>query len=404
MNYWDKNKIFEKLIIFSWVIFLFFCLFLLSFTSRAAQDQDYFPMEQNKNNHFVSDCITAIQTTFNDDDYYIFVAYRDYNYWLIRYPKSEKGYGLICGEKYNNLYQFSIYQLGSINTETYQFQFMRGSIVNQQYLGSNGWGYFQGLQSSNYNSNLDYISNFKVFTNNTTTKKVVLNYDDLPEYNDPDNDTFPNNFDKPDLSNYYNSDNAPIFDDSTTSSAIQSLYDILKWFFYNGVGGLIQYLVDSSNWAIQKVINNIRSVIVDLVNAFGDKIDNLIVGIGSKIDDIKDSIDYIIEPIDNTSILNAYNNTSFVSSINSISNIVNGVYSAFDISEPDNFILTIHVEQLRLLYSFGVRSPVVIDVGSYILPFRSTLRAFLWVIVSFGTIFIVEKGLSDWIRGENDRP
>ena len=41
MNWFDRNNFFEKLMIFSWIFFLFFCLFLLSFTSHASDVSNY---------------------------------------------------------------------------------------------------------------------------------------------------------------------------------------------------------------------------------------------------------------------------------------------------------------------------------------------------------------------------
>ena len=160
-----KDKFSEKIIILSWVIFLFVCLGLLSFTAHAASDQDYFPMDQNKNNHFGQNEIDTIASTFDDENYYIFVMYRDYNYFLIRYSKADKTSGMICGEKSNNLQTFSLYQVGSLSSvQAFQFQFLYGNIINQQTLNP-PFNYFQNLPSSNYNSNYDYISNYIVFPN-----------------------------------------------------------------------------------------------------------------------------------------------------------------------------------------------------------------------------------------------
>ena len=258
----DKNKFLERLLIFAWIFMLFFCLALLSFTSHAAGEQDYFPMEQNKNNHFGQNEISTISSTFNDDDYYIFVMYNDYNYYLIRYPKADKVNGMICGEKSNNLQTFSLYQVGSLSSvQAYKFQFLYGNIVNQQTL-SPPFNYFQNLPSSNYNSNVDYISNYIVFTNNTAAKKVVLLYDVEPEYTDQDNDTYPNNFDQPDIDNYYDPGSAPTFDGSSVENALQSLWSLLKWYVAdsNGLPGLIRYVVDNTNWGLQKIIKTILNI------------------------------------------------------------------------------------------------------------------------------------------------
>lgn len=393
----DKDKFFERLIIFAWIFMLFFCLVLLSFTSHAASDQDYFPMEQNKNNHFSQNEINTIASTFDDENYYIFVMWRDYNYLLIRYPKADKTSGMICGEKFNNLQTFSLYQVGTLsNVQAYQFQFLYGNIVNQQTLNP-PFNYFQNLPSSNYNFNYDYISNYIIFTNNTAAKKIVLYYDVEPEYTDPDNDTYPNNFEKPNIDDYYKPDTAPGFDGSSVENAVESLYNLFSWAFSdpNGIPGLFRFLMDNTNWAIQKVINTLRNVATELQEAVEDFSET----VSGYLSDIQDSFDYLTEPVDPEVLYDTYSGTAMASDIGSIqTNFTSFVTQFNDIAEPNTYKIPIHFESITMFHDVGVQ---YIDLG-WIDPVKSVLRAFLWCITTYGLIAAIFDAIPNYINGGGD--
>lgn len=395
-----KDKFSEMIIIFTWIIFLFICLGLLSFTSHAASDQDYFPMEPNKNNHFGQNEINTIANTFDDENYYIFVMYRDYNYLLIRYLKADKISGMICGEKSNNLQTFSLYQVGSLpSVQAYQFQFLYGNIVNQTTLNP-PFNYFQNLPSSNYNANYDYISNFIVFTNNTAAKQIVLLYDVEPEYSDPDNDTYPNNFEKPNIDDYFDPDSAPGFDGSSVEKAVESLYTLLKWYLQdpNGLPGLFQYIIDNTNWAIQKVINNIRDVITELQEGVEDFSET----VSGYLDDIKDYFDYIMEPVDSDVIYDNISGTSLVGNITTIQTSLTTFQSSFtSVAEPSEYKIPIHLENLPQSY-FGVQTVQYIDLGVINGTVKEGLRIFIWAMVTYGLVITIFDSISNYINGGGD--
>ena len=399
-----KDKFFEKLLIFSWIFMLFFCLALLSFTSHAAGEQDYFPMEQNKNNHFGQNEISTISSTFNDDDYYIFVMYNDYNYYLIRYPKADKVNGMICGEKSNNLQTFSLYQVGSLTSvQAYKFQFLYGNIVNQQTL-SPPFNYFQNFPSSNYNSNVDYISNYIIFTNNTAAKKIVLLYDIEPEYDDEGNDTYPNNFDQPDIGNYYDPGSAPSFDGSTVENAVESLYNLWKWYISDdkGLPGLFKYLKDSINWAIQKVINNIRNKLEEVAIELQEAIEDFSETVSGYLDDIKDYFDYVTEPVDSDVIYDNISGTSLVGNITTIQSSLTSFQTSFNsVSEPNEYKIAIHLENLPQSY-FGIQTVQYIDLGVINGDVKAALRMFVWAMVTYGLVITIFDSISNYINGGGD--
>lgn len=370
------NKYWKPLFVVLWFVLVMSCFFIWGYIEvNAASDQDYFPIEQNKNGNFNSDKISGIANYFDDTNYYIICYYQNYNYFLVRYPKSEKDSGMLCGEKSNNLINWSLYKIGSINPQFYQFQWSDygEGVINVNYYGTNAFGYWANLPSSNYNSGWDYISNFIVFTNNTSSKQIVILYEEEPEYTDPDNDTYPNNFEKPNISDYYIPSEAPLFDGSSLDKAVESLYSLLKWYLSdpNGLPGLIQYLIDNTNWAIQKVINNIRNVIEDSV----ETISGFLSDIKDWVDDIKDGIeelvDFITNPWDSSEFQTQLSGSTFYGSLSStITNIRTFGTSLTQASEPESFVITLDLtsigwgtSQIDFNWLIGIRTVVRLIIG-----------------------------------------
>ena len=104
-----NNKLSENLIVFSWIIFLFICLGLLSFTSHASTyyNTDYFPMQQNENSLIPDDLITYMESYLDSENNYIFIApWGNGYYWYAYSPKAD---GNIFAEVYSTQYQFKLY-------------------------------------------------------------------------------------------------------------------------------------------------------------------------------------------------------------------------------------------------------------------------------------------------------
>ena len=370
------NKYWKPLFVVLWFVLVMSCFFIWGYIEvHAAADQDYFPIEQNKNGHFTDNAISAIANYFDDETNYIVVYYFDYNYRAIVFPKSTytNDLGQLCGEKNSALTHFSFYGLGVVPTSTYQFQLINGTqVVNLQNFGG-GFNYWQNLPSSNYDTSKDYISNLKIWTTNNSSKKLVINYDEDPTYTDPDNDTYPNNFEKPNISDYYDTSNAPLFDGSSVENAVQSLYSLLKWYFQDpkGLSGLIQYVIDNTNWAIQKVINNIRNVIEDSV----ETISGFLSDIKDWVDDIKDGIndlvDFITNPWDSSEFQTQLSGSTFYGSLSStITNIRTFGASLTQASEPQSFVISIDLtsigwgsSEIDFNWFVGIRGVVRLIIG-----------------------------------------
>lgn len=423
----------DKIFIFLTPLILFVCLFIFAFTSNAASDQDYFPMHQNYNGKFTDPLINYIENTLNTNDNYIFCSYsgignpnspnyKTYEFLYISIPKDSNT--MIYGEKNNDLIHFSLYKVGSGNPTGGYIKYNPhfGTFDNITYTGI--LSYFQNLTSSNYDTNKDYVSNFQVMTNNTSSAHVVLFYDDGITV--PDGDTAREDMEMPDISDYIPDwSNPPSFDNSSVENAISSLNDTVHWLgsnLKNTIQGGLSYVGDTVRWGLQKVLDRITDTAQSLLSGIQTKINEVITSIGNKLEDIKDffsnngivgqikgflsdvkdGVTYLTQPLDSNIVNLAFHNTNFYTLADDYVDFFDDFHDAFDIAEPDTFTLTIYVNNVRTLYNFGVHDPVVIHLDQNFIPIRQALRTFLWILVSFGAVFVVDKGLANWLRGERN--
>lgn len=381
-----RNNIYKILL---GLYLVFFTWFMLFSYGHCASDQDYFPIEQNKNGHFTDNAISTIANYFNDEDNYIVVYYFDYNYRAIVFPKSTytNNLGQLCGEKNSALTHFSFYGLGVVPTTTYQFQLVNGTqLVNLQNFGG-GFNYWQSLPSSNYDTSKDYISNLRIWTTNNSTKKLVINFEEEPVWTDPDNDTYPQNADEPNIDNYI-PDNEPSFDNTDTMSGLQSIFNFLTW-LGDLIKGLFNYVVNALNWGLQKVINSVRNAINDLKSAIQAAISNAVTTITGFLDDVKDKVedisekltdfaDLFIHPFDEEEYEEQIANCKLITQYNQLIDNCETIQAIFDNAEErDHFSLYISFEnpfadtQHRI-----ISSEINFD---WLVPLRSSYRPFLWV-------------------------
>lgn len=414
MNYWDKTKFFEKLLLFTWLAFLFSCLLFLSFTSHAAADQYYFPMEQNKNSHF-SGATNVIDEYFDSADNYIFVSYVSSNWGnaidsfvICYYPKS---FGVsLYGEIYTNAREFGLYKNTQRDFSFASFdiywQYGTNPIVQSVSTITPENFFTRTFVSSSYSSNADYVSNYQIYTsNNVGSRQVVLLYSSSDNDEIEDNNTIPDDFNKPDINNYIsNWSNSPSFDNSSVEAALSSVFDNITWFannINNTITGLISYLSDSINWGLQMVINNIRSKIEEMTKAIGDKIDDVRVGIGSKIEDIQDSIDYITQPVDGDVIYDSISTTSLIGNFNTIKTSITTFQTSFEnLSEPTEYKIPIHLENLNFPI-FGTLTVQYIDL-SVINPVKSIIRLMITALVTYSLVITIFDSISNYINGGGD--
>ena len=390
----DKYKL-----IFVWFGAFFFMVLMMifSFRSKAASDQDYFPMEQNKNQHFTQNQIDKIAQFYDDTNNYIFVIYggdapgyngRMKNFYVCYFPKSVNT-GFVYAEKSNNLYQFSLYTYGNISPNYRFFQILED---NWTYDYSSSMGTFQGLISSNYDNTKDYISNFMLITNNNPqTAKIVLLYDDGISV--PDGDTARDDMEKPDSADYYPDwTNAPTFDNSTVENALQSIFNYFVWFGGNIKGtieGLGNFISDTVRWSIQKVLDRITSTAQDLLSGIQSKINDVITQIGNKIDSFTskledlydgftDFADLFIHPFDEEEFEEQIANCQLISQYDELMENCEDIRAIFNNAEErDYFVLYIDFENP---FADSEHKIIHSEISfTWLKDYRTTYRPFLWV-------------------------
>lgn len=415
-----KNNIYKSIIAFCGLFLAF--LWLFSIKGHCAQEQDYFPIINNKNGHFSQELIDNLNTRFDAENNYVIVNYAYYNpnsgygryyYNYVYWPKNSDG-GFF-GEKHNNLYQFNLYTIGTVNFTQGTFWTDRRYPNNIEGVSGNNQtpSWFYGLYSSNYNTDIDYITNYKVLTNNTSSAQVVIYFSYPPEYVDYDNDTYPENFDQPDINDYVNNAEIPTFDNTDLQSAVSSIWSILQYQFSTLLPNLLNFVIDSLNWALQKVINNIRNFITELqevVDDFSQMVNGFLSDIQDLISDLKDAFvefkegfeefaDLFLHPFDEEEFEEQIENSSFLSAYNELkdnSDILNEMFA--NAQERDHFSLYISFENP---FADSEHKIIASEINfDWLVPLRSVYRPFLWICICFELFMGGARVLSSVIGGK----
>ena len=201
------------------------------------------------------------------------------------------------------------------------------------------------------------------------------------------------------INNYtWTTPQTPPFDDTDVLSAIESLKDIVVyWFVYltqnlsasfnnliSNIGGFIAFVGDTIGyWA-----ELLRQNIVDGINTLIDNISSL-------FDPIAQNIAYILEPVDFDSIKNEFQSTYIYTDISTINSSFTSFKAVFDnTSEPNSYVIPINLQNIPILHS----DVQYIDLGDF-LPVRPLIRTFAWVITTFSIFFTVIDSLPNYING-----
>lgn len=408
-NFWDKlvKVLYIGLIIF---ICLIDMLIVFSIKGHCASELDYFPMFQNENNHFSEYDKTSIENRFDAENNYIFAYFSGYQagygermkvFHILVVPKNS---GIIIyGEKFNNLYQFSIYGGGGTlaNNMCYQYSILE---QNWKYEYSDSLSSFQNLQSSNYNNSIDYVSNIQIMTNNTSSAQVVLFYDDGVTI--PDGDTARDDMEKPDIDDYIPSwNNRPSFDGSTVENALSSIWDITIWTAENTrdtIKGVGQFVGDTLRWTSQKIIDSIRSKIDEIKTGIVNAINNVsafVQDIKGFVSDIKGFVSYVAEPLDVSAVQNTIIGSTAFGDVSTITGAFADFKGVFDsTSEPSEYKIPIHLENIAILNQTQAQ---YFDL-SIIANQRPLIRAFCWVVTTFSLFVTVVDALPNYLKGGDE--
>lgn len=406
-------------------VFVATIIFIIKLTSYAsAPEYQYFPMEQNEHNIVSDTGKNTIDTTLNSADYYIFTVYRDtYNgrkrFYYVKFPKNQDG--RIYAEVSNNQTQFSLYTVGGTG---------RFYIAGGLQLKSDGTlysftenfdnlSYFQNLVSSNYSTATSYMSNFKLYNNNTENKALILKYglDEVPIITG--HATPPDTFESPiyttghippsnvpptiTVNNYtWTTYTPPVIDDSgiieTIKSEIQVINYLAGWLkdnlqgmltnLVNNIKNLFDYLVKTIQYYCDLIISNIQNLITTFYNNM--------VSIG---EDIISKLTYIVSPLDTTALQTAIQNTGIYNDYDRIFDMVSDAFGFYnDIQEPNTFTIPIDLRNVTILHQTQI---VYIDLG-WLNSCKTIIRAFMWCVLTFGLLYTIIDSIPDYLQGNDE--
>lgn len=398
-----KNDNFYRIIYFLIGMLGFAWLLFYRMNVSAADAQDYFPMYQNKNGHFSEELKQNISSRFDSENNYILVYYYNFNpnsgygryyYYYLIFPKTASG--MWYGEKYTNLEQWSLYSVGQTNFLQGGFYCDRRTpnTIEGVTSSNNVAQWFQGMPSSNYNSSIDFVSNFQIYTDNTSVKQIVLLYDDGVSI--PDGDTAREDTPKPNANDYFPDwTNAPSFDGSSVENALSSVYDGILWLGGNikdSITGLGGYIVDSVMWGLQRIINTIRDKIDEIKTALSNvvtSINGVLTSIGNSLASFKQSFenlkttledvaDLFIHPFDEEEFEEQMEDCELINQYNELIENCETIQQIFDYAEErDHFSLYIDFENPFADSEHKIiHSQISFD---WLVPLRSVYRPFLWV-------------------------
>ena len=157
-------------------------------------------------------------------------------------------------------------------------------------------------------------------------------------------------------------------------------YNLAKWF-----NGLQQKLTDGFNSVSQNIWNGFKTLMNNIKDFFGSKLDFII-----------DKFNYITEDLDPEEVQSFFESTTAYTDISSIQTSVSTFVTSFTgVSEPNDYVITFHIEDISIL---NQSNPYYLHLN-ILNPVKSYIRAFLWVVVSYGIFISVIDSLPNYING-----
>lgn len=399
----DKN--FKIKLVLLWVFAFSVMIFIMSMSANA--EEPYFPMDQNDNNIFNSTIVEYLNSNLDWDNNYIFAKIWSkssgyYGMYAVTIPKDSAH---LYGEILSNGYQFQLYTDTSnsslINVRQYEVRKSDYRIVLQ---ASNGaLSVFGTLDSSLYNSNNSYVSNFRMYTGNNENATVVLKYGAeveplptgvaieplpfiVPEYftGDTPPTTVPPSY----TINNYTWTTAPQFDGSTVINGIQSIKDTIEWLssnlheelanLINNIKGLAEYIGKT----IQYYGNAIIETINNAIQNFYDNMKALVEPIYTKLEELYNGFlefaDLFIHPFNEEEFEDQIENCQLISQYNELMDNADDIRAIFNNAEErDYFVLYIDFENP---FADSEHKIIHSEISfTWLKDYRSTYRPFLWL-------------------------
>lgn len=374
-----------------------------------AVEYDYFPMVSNYNGMFSNDLAflkaeaesMAAQNGDTDSSYYMILAYKDGNY--TRYGILKSPHYPFYMEINSNNREFSILESDPDLCVCKFYINLNDGLppenTSTKY-GSAALREFRNLESSLYNENKDYYSNFNVMINGINGSDVGLyaaisspELTDLPTIDE--------------LEDYIHSQydpgtptNPPSYDSNLSVSE-----NLEQWFSW--LGSEITNGLDNLGENIENFFNNLSQTIQDAVNTINNNIWN---GFHTLIENIKgffapileailERLQYITEPVSAAEISSHITSSNLFIDFSSIHSTCSDFISSFNsVSEPNDYVIPLHIENI----------PQFSSCSTYYLhfnildPVKNLLRGFLWCLVSYGLIASIFDSIPNYINGGGD--
>lgn len=394
----NDDKKFKIKLVLLWVFAFSVMIFIMSMSANA--EEPYFPMGQNDNNLIPETHMNGIESFYNSEDNYIFVSLVGAYSWGSAYnilvvPKSS---GLVYGEIYNNGYQFSLYNIGNGAYSTYSYVYDNGSV---EPYGSD-FGVYVGMTSSLYSQSVSYVSNFRIYTNNSETD-IVLNYGSsdpiisvgtavippgafIPEY--LTGDTPPQNVPPEYTVNNYTWTTAPQFDGSTVINGIQSIKNTLEWLssnlheelanLINNIKGLATYIGKTIQYYGNAIIETINNAIQNFYDNMKALVEPIYTTLENLYNGFLEFADLFIHPFDEEEFQDQIENCQLISQYNELMDNADDIRAIFNNAEErDYFVLYIDFENP---FADSEHKIIHSEISfTWLKDYRSTYRPFLWL-------------------------
>lgn len=425
-----------------WIFAFLVIILMITFTSHAESSAPLPYIVSNENidgfPDFLSQCVYANSSNqvflnaYNDENYFGYDYYEGgYHCFAFYVPQENFSYSFLLSTDYDSF---------DMTTNACQMTFNNYIFIKgRTEQGPRGW-YFYGVTSRN-NVSTDTTVSFFANTNkgdgnmlvpNISSQNYVYNDDEYQVvfgFGDPERPIIPTGHATPPgepiepefttghatppvvpspitINNYtWTISNPPPIDTTDLQSTVESFIDVVNY--------LIGWLAQNLKGEFQNLLSNLKALfdyVVETIQYYGklflDGINQLVSFLYNNFVSLFESsneyLHYVGHAPEPEPIAHAWESSSMYGVYGTFIDFFDDFHDAFDIEEPDEFILTIHVENISTFYNFGVLSPVIIHLDDHFYPIRSALRTFLWIIVSFGAVFVIEHGLSNFIRGSNN--
>ena len=454
-NWFDKNKFFEKLLIFSWIIFLIFCLGLFSFTSHASTTNNHaLPFHESYINNYqdyfnnYTASLTTVKNYYNVDQYD--------NCAIIVLENSEDSSNifictiLLTSDNVSNLvpYNGSYQSINLINFTDFTSDYFlyNGTIKGKKWKikKSNVSNFSSGSSTLvTYNRNASILGNhsqngygltycYPIYVKGTLTLNPAGTVTPIPIFTDQTingtpiptgHATEPGEFDSPQLatgSNYtlprevpesptinnytWITYNPPAIDTNNLESLVVSFIYVVNYFsgwLKDNLSGEFQNLISNLKYLIAFIVETIQYYGGLIIDAFKTLTTFLYNNFVSLIEKISEGVSYIIQPVNGEIIYDNISETSLNTNFELVKDSIEDFQGTFtNLSEPETFLIPIHLENLPVAY-FGVQTTQYIDVG-VINPVKSILRGFLWAIITYSLFITIVDSIANYINGGGD--